>query len=74
MDIDYNNVKDLMLLNNWINPMHTEIPGHDGIISFGGKCFPKDIKALNEVFRKNDIAHKVIDSVVKENIEMRGNL
>ena len=72
MDIDYNNVKDLMLLNNWINPMHTEIPGHDGNISFGGKCFPKDIKALNEVFKKNDITHKVIDSVIEEHIEMRG--
>ena len=74
MDIDYNNVKDLMLLNNWINPMHTEIPGHDGNISFGGKCFPKDIKALNEVFAKLNVTHKVIESTVKEHIEMRGNI
>jgi UDPglucose 6-dehydrogenase len=74
MNIDYNNVKNLMLLNNWINPMHTDIPGHDGNISFGGKCFPKDIKALNEVFKRNDITHKVIESVVKEHIEMREHL
>ena len=74
MDIDYDNVKDLMLQNSWINPMHTQIPGHDGEISFGGKCFPKDIKALNQVCAKFGISHKVIESVVKENIEMRGDL
>jgi GDP-mannose 6-dehydrogenase len=74
MDIDYNNIKDLMLQNGWINPIHTQIPGHDGEISFGGKCLPKDIKALNEVFKKMNVLHKVIDAVVEENIEMRGNL
>jgi UDP-glucose 6-dehydrogenase len=74
MEIDYNNVKDLMLQNGWINPMHTQIPGHDGNISFGGKCFPKDTKALNQVCAKMNISHKVIESVVTENIEMRGDL
>ena len=71
INIDYNNVKDLMLSNNWINPMHTQVPGHDGKISFGGNCFPKDIKALNEVFKKMNISNKVISSVIEENKEMR---
>ena len=72
LSINYGNVKDLMISNDWINPMHTQIPGHDGEISFGGKCFPKDIKALCEVFRRNDITNKVINSVIEEHIEMRG--
>jgi len=71
MNIDYNNVKDLMLSNNWINPMHTQVPGHDGKISFGGNCFPKDINALNEVFKKMNITNKVISSVIEEHNEMR---
>ena len=50
---NYNNVKKLMLSNGWINPMHTQVPGQDGQLSFGGKCFPKDIKALNELLKKN---------------------
>ena len=71
LSIKYDNVKDLMLSNKWINPMHTNIPGHDGEISFGGKCFPKDIQALNEVFKKHDVPNKVIDAVVNENKMMR---
>ena len=43
---DYNIVKDLMLKNKWINPMHTAVPGNDGRLSYGGGCFPKDTNAL----------------------------
>ena len=71
LDIDYDNVKNLMISNNWINPMHTDVPGPDGNISFGGACFPKDIQALNSVFNKLHISNAVIDSVVKENKMMR---
>ena len=72
LDIDYDNVKNLMISNNWINPMHTDVPGPDGNISFGGACFPKDIQALNSVFNKLHISNAVIESVVKENKMMRG--
>ena len=71
LEIDYNNVKNLMLLNGWINPMHTDIPGHDGQISFGGKCFPKDIKALNQVFKNLEVPNRVLESVITENSIMR---
>ena len=36
---DYNKIKDLMLKNGWINPMHTQVPGPDGLLSYGGYCF-----------------------------------
>ena len=42
----------MMLTNNWINPSHTNIPGPDGLISYGGMCFPKDTNALNEYMKK----------------------
>ena len=71
MNINYNNVRDLMLKNNWINPMHTMIPGNDGNISFGGMCFPKDINALNAFMEKNNSPHEVINSVTLENKMMR---
>ena len=51
LDISYNEVKNLMILNNWINPMHMNIPGPDNKISFGEACFPKDISALNEFMK-----------------------
>jgi nucleotide sugar dehydrogenase len=71
MNISYDNVKNLMLKNNWINPMHTSIPGHDNMISFGGACFPKDISALNQYMIKLDTPNNLVDSVIKERNTMR---
>lgn len=45
-NISYDIVRMLMLQNGWIHPMHTQVPGPDGSLSFGGKCLPKDLKAL----------------------------
>ena len=32
---DFEKIKSLMLKNNWINPMRTNIPGPDGSLGFG---------------------------------------
>jgi UDPglucose 6-dehydrogenase len=67
LDISYEKVKDTMLKNNWINPMHTTVPGTDGKLGFGGMCFPKDTNAFYH-YLKNNVEHfKVIESVVEEN-------
>ena len=71
LKIDYNNVKNLMLKNNWINPMHTHIPGPDGKISYGGLCFPKDTTALMYFMDRLDIPNSVIKSTVNERNKMR---
>ena len=63
---DYNNIVDLMLKNNWINPMHTNVPGPDGKLSYGGLCFPKDTNALLEFMKKNNSPHAVLEATVKE--------
>ncbi len=71
LNINYNETKELMLKNNWINPMHTNVPGQDGNISYGGMCFPKDTNALNSFMIKNNIPNKVLDAVINERNEMR---
>jgi len=68
---NYNKVKDMMLKNNWINPMHTIVPGTDGQISYGGLCFPKDTNALCKYMQKLDIPHSVLKNVVNERNSMR---
>lgn len=68
---DFLKVKDMMLKNGWINPMHTNIPGPDGKISYGGLCFPKDTNALNEYMKKLNSPNKVLNATIEERNEMR---
>ena len=73
MKIDYNSVKDMMLENGWINPMHTIVPGTDGLISFGGMCLPKDICALNEFMKTHDSNNLVLSAVIEDREKMRND-
>ena len=68
---DYNLVKDLMLKNKWINPMHTDVPGPDGKLSYGGYCFPKDTNALLNHMKRNDVPCEVLQATVNERNIMR---
>lgn len=71
LNIDFNNVKSLMLKNGWINPMHTAVPGPDGKLSYGGHCFPKDTSALLEQMIKLNIPNEVIFGCVSERNKIR---
>ena len=73
INLDYNKIKDMMIKNNWINPMHTNVPGTDGQISYGGMCFPKDTNALLEFMKKNNTPHKLLESCVNERNSMRND-
>ena len=68
---DYEIVKDLMLKNNWINPMHTTIPGPDGKLSYGGLCFPKDTNALLKYMQRNNNPSEVLKATINERNKMR---
>lgn len=70
---DYNIVKELMLKNKWINPMHTSVPGHDGKLSYGGACFPKDTNALLQHMKKNGTPHALLEGCVRERNDLRGD-
>ena len=46
---NYNHVLNGVLLSGYINSVHTAVPGPDGKFGYGGKCFPKDVKALTKM-------------------------
>ena len=64
--MNYNIIKDMMVRNGWIAPFHMNVPGHDGKLSFGGMCFPKDTNALLQDMKRKGTAHKVLEAVILE--------
>ena len=68
---NFNRIRDLMLKNGWINPMHTNVPGPDGQLGYGGACFPKDTKALYNYIEKLESENKVLRSVIEMNERVR---
>ena len=60
-----------MLENDWINPMHTQVPGSDGKLSYGGACFPKDTQALLHHMKKVGSEHAVLEACIKERDQLR---
>ena len=67
----YNKVIELCLRNGWIHPMHTQVPGTDGKLSYGGMCFPKDTRALCAYMEKHGIINSVLKATVNEQKSMR---
>jgi len=70
-DIDFNTVKQGILSDSRIFPMHMDVPGHDGKYGYGGKCFPKDISALTSYAKKLNVQVEVLSSVIQANKRLR---
>lgn len=64
---------DGLLSSEWVNPMHTQVPGPDGDCGFGGKCFPKDIVAFIDYAENLDIDALGLKAAWNKNLEIRKN-
>lgn len=73
LNINYSLIKNIMLKNGWINPMHTDVPGPDGLLSYGGACFPKDTNALLSFMKLKNSRYDVLEAVINERNKMRTN-
>jgi nucleotide sugar dehydrogenase len=63
---DYNEVRELWLLDPRINKMHTSVfSGNDR--PFGGKCLPKDTSALVSVAKENGYDANFLAEILKSN-------
>ena len=70
---NYERIRELMLQNGWINPMHTRVPGSDGKLSYGGLCFPKDTYALLKYMERKETPCAVLKATITERNSMRGD-
>ncbi len=68
MNINYDNVSKISMIDNRLGKSHFSVPGPDGKLGFGGSCFPKDINGIINIFKKYNINPYVLNSVWERNI------
>lgn len=71
--LDYSKVREGVLGSTYINAPHTQVPGPDGKLGIGGKCFPKDVRAFEKAFRYTPLG-RLIEPIMKLNEEFRGEI
>ena len=70
--IDYNIIKNTLLLDDRIS-RNISVPGHDGDLGFGGKCFPKDLNALIYLAREKMYRPYLLEEIWRLNERVRKN-
>ena len=64
--VTYEELRNMWLADFRIGNSHSDVPGHDGYRGYGGKCFPKDVKAFVKWAESNKLSMdmcKAADSV-----------
>ena len=71
IDADWEKVIEGFIRYGRVGSSHTNVPGPDGKLGFGGSCFPKDIQALINFAEKNNLDLNVVKGAWKTNLEVR---
>lgn len=71
--VEWNTAIRGLVSSGWVNPMHTAVPGPDGDLGFGGKCFPKDINAFIKYAETLGIDSLMLKAAWNKNLEVRKN-
>ncbi len=70
--VDYSQIKSAVLLDSRIG-RNIDVPGPDGDLGFGGKCFPKDLNALIHLAREHQYRPYLLEEIWRLNEKVRGN-
>lgn len=68
---DWSKALEGFMADGRVGNSHVNVPGHDGNLGFGGKCFPKDINALICKARELGVNPTVMSAVWEKNLEVR---
>ena len=66
-NVEYENVLCIAATDSRIGESHAHVPGPDGLMGFGGTCFPKDIQAIIRATSESFVACPVLEAVVVRN-------
>ena len=65
-EVDYDEVTDILGMFPNIGASHMKAPNEEGLLGYGGACFPKDVEAILKI-----IDHKILWKVRDQNFIMR---
>jgi len=68
LGIKYEEVKEMVVSDRRIGDSHLDVTS---LFGFGGKCFPKDIIALIDLFEKLDVDVSLLKTVWEKNLKIR---
>lgn len=71
LDISYNKVIQLAVMDKRLGDSHWKVPGPDGKKGFGGTCFPKDLSALLNKAASLEVEPSTMSGAWKKNKEVR---
>tara|TARA_R110000824_G_scaffold368992_1_gene558385 strand:+ start:1952 stop:2800 length:849 start_codon:yes stop_codon:yes gene_type:complete len=71
MNVDWDSAMRGFTLDGRIGNSHLDVPGHDGLRGFGGKCFPKDINAFMNTFKEVGVYPAIMKAAWDKNLEVR---
>jgi UDPglucose 6-dehydrogenase len=71
LNINYDDVLKMSLLDERIGSSHTKVPGHDGSVGFSGSCFPANVNIMIDEMTKLGIQPTVLKAVWSKNKEVR---
>ena len=69
--INYDVVSQILEMESRIGSTHLKVPGPDGILGFGGACFPKDTSALLSYAKNAGVDLSVLSAAVEKNKKLR---
>lgn len=70
-EMNFDSVKQGICTDDRIGFAHTKVPGPDGLMGFGGYCFPKDINALINTLKQNNIDASLFEAAWEYNKKIR---
>jgi len=71
LNLDWSAVLEGFITDGRVGNSHLDVPGHDGLKGFGGKCFPKDVNAMINFYLENNLNPTILSAAWQKNLEVR---
>ena len=71
LGVSYNQVLAGLLADGRIAQSHTQVPGPDGQLGFGGECLPKDLFMFDNEFSRRGLVSHLCSAVIDSNLEVK---